>query len=61
MNESNIASDEAVGQLTNLDELVSWIIHEDEEILVVNKPGWLVCHPSKNGPWSSLVGAVKSI
>ena len=59
MNESNIASDDAVGPLTNLDELVSWIIHEDEEILVVNKPGWLVCHPSKNGPWSSLVGAVK--
>ena len=23
----------------------------------MNKPGWLVCHPSKNGPWSSLVGA----
>ncbi|MEM1223947.1 MAG: RNA pseudouridine synthase, partial [Verrucomicrobiota bacterium] len=23
------------------------------------KPGWLVCHPSKNGPLSSLVGAVR--
>ena len=36
-----------------------WIIFEDEHILVLNKPGWLVCHPSKNGPWSSLVGAAK--
>ena len=35
------------------------IIFEDENIIVINKPGWLVCHPSKNGPWSSLVGAVK--
>lgn len=24
-----------------------------------NKPGWVVCHPSKNGPWSSLVGAAR--
>ena len=39
--------------------MVEWIVFEDEEILVINKPGWLVCHPSKNGPWSSLVGAVK--
>ena len=35
------------------------IIFEDGNIIVINKPGWLVCHPSKNGPWSSLVGAVK--
>ena len=26
---------------------------------VIDKPGWLVCHPSKNGPFSSLVGTVK--
>ena len=25
----------------------------------LNKPGWLVCHPSKQGPMSSLVGAAK--
>jgi 23S rRNA pseudouridine1911/1915/1917 synthase len=59
MNDSNFASDGVIGPLTNLDEFVSWIIYEDDQILVVNKPGWLVCHPSKNGPWSSLVGAVK--
>jgi 23S rRNA pseudouridine1911/1915/1917 synthase len=37
----------------------AWIIREDEDLLVVNKPGWLVCHPSKNGPMSSLVGVVR--
>ena len=36
-----------------------WIIYEDERLLVVNKPGLIVCHPSKNGPWSSLVGAAR--
>jgi len=39
--------------------LPHWILHEDENLLVINKPGWVVCHPSKNGPWSSLVGACK--
>jgi 23S rRNA pseudouridine1911/1915/1917 synthase len=28
---------------------------------VFDKPGWLVCHPSKNGPWSSLAGAVREV
>lgn len=37
------------------------IIFENDDIIVVNKPGWLVCHPSKNGPWSSLVGAVREL
>ena len=41
--------------------LRSSIIFEDEDILVVNKPGWFVCHPSKRGPWSSLVGAVREL
>src|SRR3954470_21148200 len=40
-------------------ELPSWIIFEDERLLVVNKPGDVVCHPSKAGPWSSLVGALR--
>lgn len=39
--------------------LPSWILYEDEHLLVVNKPGDIVCHPSKNGPYSSLVGAVR--
>jgi 23S rRNA pseudouridine1911/1915/1917 synthase len=42
------------------DELSQWIVEEDQDLLVINKPGWLVCHPSKNGPASSLVGAVRT-
>lgn len=41
------------------DEVPSWIVFEDERLLVLNKPGDVVCHPSKAGPWSSLVGAVR--
>ncbi|MCB1105075.1 MAG: RNA pseudouridine synthase [Cephaloticoccus sp.] len=40
-------------------ELRSWIVHEDDAVVVLNKPGDVVCHPSKAGPWSSLVGAVR--
>ena len=42
-----------------LAELAGWILHEDAELLVIDKPGWLVCHPSKHGPRSSLVGACR--
>lgn len=38
----------------------SWIVFEDDSLLILNKPGWLVCHPSKDGPLSSLVGAVRT-
>ena len=41
------------------DEVPGWIVFEDERLLVVNKPGDVVCHPSKAGPWSSLVGALR--
>lgn len=41
------------------EELKAWIVHEDERLLVINKPGDVVCHPSKAGPWSSLVGAAR--
>lgn len=40
-------------------ELPGWVVHEDDRLLVVNKPGDVVCHPSKAGPWSSLVGAAR--
>ena len=46
-------------QLVDPASLRSWLILEDERLLVFDKPGWLVCHPSKNGPWSSLGGAVR--
>lgn len=36
-----------------------WIVEEDDDVIVLNKPGDVVCHPSKNGPWSSLVGACR--
>ncbi len=35
------------------------IIHEDDELLVINKPAGLVCHPTKTDAWSSLVGRVR--
>jgi len=41
------------------EELPGWIVYEDSRILVVAKPGDVVCHPSKAGPWSSLVGAAR--
>lgn len=41
------------------EELESWILYHDDDLLVLNKPGDIVCHPSKNGPWSSLVGACR--
>ncbi len=50
-------SDSGKGLLVDLDDFAKWIIFEDENLLVINKPGWLVCHPSKNGPLSSLIGA----
>lgn len=45
--------------LIDLAVLPGWILFEDEHLLVFNKPGWVVCHPSKNGPLSSLVGAAR--
>jgi 23S rRNA pseudouridine1911/1915/1917 synthase len=33
--------------------------HEDRELLVINKPAGLVCHPTKKGPYSSLISRVR--
>jgi 23S rRNA pseudouridine1911/1915/1917 synthase len=41
------------------EELSHWITSDGPNVLVVNKPGLVVCHPSKHGPWSSLVGALR--
>jgi 23S rRNA pseudouridine1911/1915/1917 synthase len=35
------------------------VLHEDPDILVVDKPAGLVCHPSKDGERSSLIGRVR--
>jgi len=49
----------ATPPLVNPADLPKWVILSDERLLVLDKPGWLVVHPSKNGPWSSLAGAVR--
>jgi 23S rRNA pseudouridine1911/1915/1917 synthase len=48
------------GWLITEPELRSWILFEDERLLVVNKPAHVVCHPSKHGEWSSLIGACRA-
>jgi 23S rRNA pseudouridine1911/1915/1917 synthase len=35
------------------------VVHEDADLLVVNKPAGLVCHPTKNGEMSSLIGRAR--
>jgi 23S rRNA pseudouridine1911/1915/1917 synthase len=35
------------------------VLHEDTDLLVLNKPAGLVCHPTKAGPLSSLIGRVR--
>ncbi len=41
--------------------LVPWLtlLDEGEDYLVVDKPGNLVCHPTKDGPTSSLIGRLR--
>ncbi|MCC5790872.1 MAG: RluA family pseudouridine synthase [Opitutales bacterium] len=47
--------------LLTASQIRSWVLHEDKDFLVFNKPGGVVCHPSKNGPWSSLVGGCREV
>jgi len=47
------------GWVITPEELRAWILEETDELVVVNKPGLVVCHPSKRGPWSSLAGACR--
>src|ERR1043166_3085401 len=35
------------------------VIHEDSDLLVVNKPAGLVCHPTKTDERSSLIGRIR--
>lgn len=37
----------------------AWTLEDSDDIIAFNKPGWVVCHPSKDGPFSSLVGAAR--
>ena len=34
-------------------------MEDGPEVAVLNKPPLVVCHPSKQGPWSSLIGAAR--
>jgi len=34
-------------------------LFEDDDLLVINKPAGLVCHPTKNGEMSSLIGRAR--
>lgn len=44
--------------LPTLDKLFD-IIHEDADLLVLNKPADLVCHPTKGDEYSSLISRVR--
>jgi 23S rRNA pseudouridine1911/1915/1917 synthase len=35
------------------------IVHEDDDLLVLNKPAGLVCHPTKGDATSSLIGRLR--
>jgi 23S rRNA-/tRNA-specific pseudouridylate synthase len=35
------------------------VLHEDADLLVVHKPAGLVCHPTKDGEMSSLIGRAR--
>jgi len=47
------------GWLITPDELPRWILQETPDLLVLNKPPHVVCHRSRYGPWSSLIGACR--
>lgn len=47
------------GHATVTDQTLLDVIHEDDALLVVNKPAGLVVHPSKTGALSSLIGRVR--
>lgn len=47
------------GYLIHPDELRSWILFHDANLIALNKPAHVLCHPSKHGPWSSLAGAAR--
>lgn len=47
------------GWLITPEELRGWILRETPELLILNKPPHVVCHRSRYGPWSSLVGACR--
>src|SRR5438067_1304548 len=51
-------ADLAGGRGNSVEKLFA-IIHEDTELLVINKPAGLVCHPTKTDAYSSLISRVR--
>src|SRR5450755_180668 len=51
--------EEEWGRRITPEELSSWILENAADVLVLNKPAGVVCHPSKHGTWSSLAGAAR--
>ncbi|HXE63461.1 MAG TPA: RluA family pseudouridine synthase [Bryobacteraceae bacterium] len=47
------------GWLITPEELRSWILRETPDLLILNKPPHVICHRSRYGPWSSLIGACR--
>ncbi len=47
------------GWLITPEELRGWILSDTADLLVLNKPPHVVCHRSRHGPWSSLIGACR--
>ena len=47
------------GWLITLAELRGWILEETGDLIVLNKPPHVVCHRSRYGPWSSVIGACR--
>jgi 23S rRNA pseudouridine1911/1915/1917 synthase len=45
--------------MTNAVKELFEIVYEDTELLVINKPAGLVCHPTKTDSHSSLIGRVR--
>src|SRR6266446_4082274 len=46
------------GLATPMEKLFE-IVHEDADLLVINKPADLVCHPTKGDVYSSLISRVR--
>ncbi|MDX2181737.1 MAG: RNA pseudouridine synthase [Bryobacteraceae bacterium] len=47
------------GWLVTPEEFGGWIVEDRTDLVVLAKPPLVVCHPSKHGPWSSLIGAAR--
>jgi hypothetical protein len=43
----------------NMGEKLFEVVYEDADLLVINKPAGLVCHPTKGDKYSSLISRVR--